>query len=220
MEKDNPKGAILQRDKKTYAIVPRTPAGILSADILDKISAVVKKYNIPVVKITSGQRIALVGLEKDQVDPAWNDLQIDHGEAEALCLHYVQSCPGNSLCKFGVDDSLGLGVELEGMFQGLDFPAKVKFGVSGCPMNCAEGYLRDVGVFAKAKGWTLIVGGNAGGRPRIGDVIAKDISRTQVVEFSRKFLEYYKDNARKKERTCRFIERVGVDTVINALDLP
>jgi NAD(P)H-nitrite reductase large subunit len=219
MKNDNPEGAILQRDKKTYAIVPRTPVGILSAEILDKISAVVKKYHIPVVKITSGQRIALVGLEKDQVGPAWDDLQIEHGEAEALCLHYVQACPGNSVCKFGVDDSLGLGIEIEAMFQGLDYPAKLKFGVSGCPMCCGESYLRDVGVFAKNKGWTLIVGGNAGGRPRIGDVIAQDISRSRVLELSKKFLEYYKENARKKERTCRFIDRVGIDKVKKALDL-
>ena len=219
MENDKPKGAILQRDKKTYAIVPRTPAGILNTEILDKISSVVKKYDIPVVKITSGQRIALVGLEKDQIDSAWNDLQIDHGEAEALCLHYVQACPGNSLCKFGVDDSLGLGTEIEEMYLGLNFPAKVKFGVSGCPFCCAESYLRDVGLFAKKSGWTLVVGGNAGGHPRIGDVIATGLSRDDAIELSKKFLKYYKENARKKERTCRFVDRVGIDAVKDVLGL-
>ena len=219
MKEIEPRGAILQRDKKTYAIVPRTPVGLVSSDILARIAKVVEKYDIPIVKITSGQRMALVGLEREQVDRVWEDLQMEVGMATELCLHYVQACPGNSVCRFGVDDSLGLGMELEEVLSGLDYPAKIKFGVSGCPMCCAESYLRDVGVFAKRKGWTLIVGGNAGGRPRIGDVLAVDISREEVVRLSREFLEYYKANARKKERTCRFMDRVGVETVKKALAL-
>ena len=130
---DIPKGAILQRDKETYAIVPRTPVGLVSPEDLERIAKVARKYQIPVIKITSGQRFALVGMKKDDVDKIWEDLGMDVGKATELCLHYVQACPGTAVCKFGVKDSLGLGMEIEKFFSGLDLPAKVKIGVSGCP---------------------------------------------------------------------------------------
>lgn len=206
-------GAILQRDKKTFAIVPKTPVGMINADILEAVAKVVRKYKIPIVKITSGQRLALVGLERDQVEPAWKDLGIGIGQATALCMHYVQACPGNSVCKFGVDDSLGMGTELENILTGISFPAKVKLGVSGCPMCCAESYLRDVGLFAKSKGWTLVVGGNAGGRPRIGDVLATDVPRAEAIALCLKFLQYYKAQGHPRERTARFVQRLGIETV-------
>lgn len=179
---ETPKGAILQRDKTTYAIVPRTPVGLVSPEILENISKVVRKYEIPIIKITSGQRMALVGLKADQVDAVWKDLQMDVGKATELCVHYAQACPGTAVCKFGVQDSLGLGLELEKMYEGIDLPAKVKFGVSGCPLCCGESYVRDIGVVGKKGGWTLIMGGNSGGRPRIGDVIAEDLTKEQVID--------------------------------------
>ncbi len=212
-----PEGAILQRDKKTFAIVPKTPVGLVSAEILETIARVVRKYKIPIVKITSGQRLALVGLEKDQIEAAWQDLGIGIGQATALCLHYVQACPGNSVCKFGVGDSLGLGTEMEETLTGMGFPAKVKVGVSGCPMCCAESYLRDVGFFAKAKGWTVIVGGNAGARPRIGDVLAVDLSREEAKALGLKFLHYYQAEGHARERTARFVQRLGIEAIKGAI---
>jgi NAD(P)H-nitrite reductase large subunit len=212
-----PEGAILQRDKKTFAIVPRTPVGMISADILERIAKVVRKYKIPIVKITSGQRLALVGLEREQLEPAWQDLAIGIGQATALCLHYVQACPGNSVCKFGVGDSLGVGTELEETLTGLAFPAKVKVGVSGCPMCCAESYLRDVGFFAKNKGWTVIVGGNGGGRPRIGDVLAVDLPRAEAVALGLKFMLYYQAQGHPRERTARFVQRLGIESIKEAI---
>jgi NAD(P)H-nitrite reductase large subunit len=121
-----PKGAILQRDKETYAIVPRTPVGLVSPEDLEQIVKAVRKYQIPVIKITSAQRFALVGLRKDDVDKIWEDLGMDVGKATELCLHYVQACPGTAVCKFGVKDSLGLGMEIENFFSDMDLPAKVK----------------------------------------------------------------------------------------------
>lgn len=217
MTETEPQGAILQRDKETYAIVPRTPTGILNPEILEKVAGVARKYKVPIIKITSGQRLVLVGLRHEDVNSAWHDLGLDIGRATELCLHYVQACPGNSVCKFGINDSLGLGMELEEMFTGLDMAAKVKMGISGCPMCCAESYVRDVGVFAKNKGWTLTVGGNAGARPRVGDVLAADISREEVIRLTKAFLEYYNSNAKKKERTSRFVDRVGIEAVKEAL---
>ncbi|MDA8419011.1 MAG: NAD(P)/FAD-dependent oxidoreductase [Desulfobacteraceae bacterium] len=206
-------GAILQRDKKTYAIVPRTPVGLVNADTLEAIARVVRKYQIPIVKITSGQRLALVGLTKEQLEPVWEELGIGVGQATALCLHYVQACPGNSVCKFGVNDSLGLGMELERDLTGMDFPAKLKIGVSGCPMCCGESYLRDLGFFAKSKGWTVVVGGNAGGRPRIGDLLAADLTREEAVALGLKFLRHYQEKGNPRERTARFLQRVGIEAV-------
>ncbi len=206
-------GAILQRDKKTYAIVPRTPVGLVNADILEAIARVVRKYQIPIVKITSGQRLALVGLSQEQLEPVWEELGTGVGQATALCLHYVQACPGNSVCKFGVNDSLDLGMELERDLTGMDFPAKLKVGVSGCPMCCGESYLRDLGFFAKNKGWTVVVGGNAGGRPRIGDLLAADLTREEAVALGLKFLRHYQEKGNPRERTARFLQRVGIEAV-------
>ncbi|WP_342448628.1 NAD(P)/FAD-dependent oxidoreductase [Desulfobaculum xiamenense] len=208
-----PEGAILQRDKETYAIVPRTPMGMLSPDILERLLSVVKKWDIPIVKITSGQRIALVGMKGEDVDPIWEDLGRDIGRATELCVHYVQACPGTSVCRLGVQDSLSLGAEIEKAYIGVDFPAKVKFGVSGCPLSCAEGKVRDVGITGSKKGFNLHFGGNAGNRARIADTIAEDLSREEVVALTAKLLDYYRANANKRERTARFVERVGIETI-------
>lgn len=210
-------GAILQRDKETYAIVPRTPLGLVTPDVLESIARVVKKYEVPVVKITSGQRMALVGFKETDVAAAWKDLGMDIGRATELCVHYAQACPGTAVCRFGVQDSLGLGMELEKMFIGMELPAKVKFGVSGCPMCCGESYVRDVGVLGKRKGWTVIFGGNSGGRPRIGDVVAEDVTQEEALDLVRRCLEYYAANGKKKERTARFMERAGIDALKGAV---
>lgn len=216
---DEPRGAILQRDKTTYAIVPRTPVGLVSPQVLEAITRVVRKYNIPITKIVSGQRLALVGIKKEDVDPVWHDLEMDIGRAVELCVHYVQACPGTAVCRYGMQDSLGLGLELEEKYLNLDLPAKVKMGVSGCPMCCGESFVRDIGLIGKKSGWLLAFGGNSGGRPRIGDVLAEDISRNEAVELVGRCLEYYKTNARKRERTARFIERTGIEGMKTALGL-
>lgn len=206
-------GAIIQRDKKTYAIVPRTPLGLVTPDILESIARAARKFNIPIVKITSGQRIALVGILPEQVPEVWKEMSLDVGRAVEPCMHYVQACPGTEVCRYGQQDSLGLGARLDREFVGMDLPAKAKMGVSGCPMNCGESYMRDFGAFGKKNGWTVVVGGNAGAKPRIGDIIAEDVSADQVVELARKFFDYYKTNAKPRERTARFINRVGIEEV-------
>jgi NAD(P)H-nitrite reductase large subunit len=208
---DAPKGAILQRDKKTYAIVPRTHAGLVSPEILEGVMKVVRQYNIPITKITSGQRLALVGIKKEDINPVWDALQMDVGRAIELCLHYVQACPGSAVCTYGQQDSLGLGLDIETFFYGYQLPAKVKIGVSGCPFCCGESYVRDIGIIGKKKGWIVTLGGNSGSRPRIADVLAKDLSKDEVIELIKKCLDYYKDNAKKKERTARFVNRIGIE---------
>ncbi len=206
-------GAILQRDKESYAIVPRTPVGLISPEVLDALNTVVKKYGIPIVKITSGQRIALVGMKAEQIGDIWKDLGTDIGRATELCVHYVQACPGTAVCQFGVQDSLGLGLEVEEMYKGFELPAKFKFGVSGCPFSCAEGLVRDIGITGSKKGWSVSFGGNAGANARVADILAKDLTKEDALDLVRKLLTYYKENAKKKERTARFVNRVGIDAV-------
>jgi NAD(P)H-nitrite reductase large subunit len=206
-------GAILQRDKETYAIVPRIPMGVLTPEILENLAKAARKYNVRIIKITSGQRIALVGLKQEDLKNAWKDLAMEVGPAEGLCVHYVQACPGTETCKFGQGDSLELAGKLEQLYVGRKdyIPAKTKFGISGCRLNCAESFLRDIGAFATPEGWTVIAGGNSGGRPRIGDVIAEKLSEEQVIKLIKNCLDYYTQNARQKERMPRFIQRIGVE---------
>ena len=213
MADTQPRGAILQRDKETYAIVPRTPVGLVTPDDLERIANVARKYSIPIIKITSGQRFALVGMKADQVDPIWADLGLDAGKAVEPCVHYVQACPGTAVCKFGLQDSLGLGMALETYFATLDLPAKAKIGVSGCPLCCGESFVRDIGVFGKKTGWTLVIGGSSARRPRVGDILAEDLDKDGVLALARKFLEYYNANAKKRERTAAFVDRVGIDNL-------
>ena len=211
------KGAILQRDKKTYAIVPRIPAGLVKRDDLHAISKVVDKYDIPIVKVTSGHRIALVGMPEEQILPIYHELGMDPGRAIELCLHYVQACPGTEVCKFGIQDSLGFGIRLEEIFAGTDLPAKFKVGVSGCPFCCGESFVRDLGLMGKKKGWTLAFGGNSGRRVRSADVLAEDLSDNEAIELAKKCVQFYAANAKKKERTARFVERVGIEEVKKAV---
>jgi NAD(P)H-nitrite reductase large subunit len=208
-----PKGAILQRDKETFAIVPRIPMGVLTPEILENLAKVARKYNVRIIKITSGQRIALVGIKHEDVDNVWKDLEMEVGPAEGFCVHYVQACPGTETCKFGQRDSLGLAAKVEKSYVGKQgyIPAKTKIAISGCKLCCAESYLRDIGAIAAPDGWTLAVGGNSGGRPRIGDVIAEKLSEEQTIELIKKCLDYYSENANPRERIPRFIQRIGIE---------
>jgi NAD(P)H-nitrite reductase large subunit len=214
---EHPPGAILQRDEATYAIVPRTPVGLVTPGHLEQIAAVARKFDIPIIKITSGQRFALVGIRPEQVEDVWHELGMDIGRAVELCLHYVQACPGTTVCQFGQKDSLGLGQEIEEFFMGMDLPAKVKVGVSGCPLCCGESFVRDIGLFGKKSGWNLVVGGSSARRARVGDLICEKIADEDVIPLVKKTLEYYRDNAKPRERMARFVDRIGIEEVKEAL---
>jgi NAD(P)H-nitrite reductase large subunit len=193
--------------------VPRIPAGVLTGENLEAIANVVKKYQVPVIKITSGHRLALIGIKKDDIDSVWQDLNMGIGRATELCFHYVQACPGTDFCRYGVQDSLALGVDLERRFYDIKFPAKLKIGVSGCPFSCGESYVRDIGIIGKKKGWTLIFGGNSGRKPRIGDVLSEELKTDELLKMVEKVLIYYRDNAKKRERTAQFADRIGIDEI-------
>ncbi len=208
---DTAKDGIVQRDKLTRAIVPRIPMGLLTPEILENLARVCRKYDIPVMKITSGQRVALIGIEPGDVGRIWEDLGADVGKPVGACIHYVQACPGSNFCRLGNNDSLGLAGEIERKYYGKDFPAKTKIAVSGCKLSCAESYLRDFGIFATKKGWTLVAGGSSGGRPRIGDVVAEDLADEDILKVLDACVGFYIENAKRRERMPRFIGRVGIE---------
>ncbi|MDD1673082.1 MAG: NAD(P)/FAD-dependent oxidoreductase [Methanomicrobiales archaeon] len=210
-------GAILQRDGKTFAVSTRTPAGIINPDHLERVASVARKYAIPILKITSGQRIALIGIKEEDLPAIFEDLGKDADRKAGPCLHYVQACLGTETCKFGTQDSIGLARSVESAFKDTIYPAKLKMGISGCPRCCGESHIRDIGLMGTTKGWTVIFGGNSGTRPRIGDVIAKNLSDEEALDLVQRLLEYYRDRAKPKERTARFIERIGIDTLKSEL---
>ncbi|MCX5876431.1 MAG: NAD(P)/FAD-dependent oxidoreductase [Deltaproteobacteria bacterium] len=195
---------------KTYNILPGPKMGLVTPDYLEAVAAAARKHNIPLLKLTSAQRIAIGGHTPETAAAIWQDFGQAEGPKKPVGIHYIQSCPGVQWCKFGRQDSPALGKKLEALMT-IPLPAKAKVGVSGCSMNCCEGFVRDLGVFGKKNGWTLVFGGNGGGLPRIGNIIAQDLNDDEVVGLAEKCLSHYAANARKLERTARFMERTDLE---------
>jgi NAD(P)H-nitrite reductase large subunit len=217
MLKDGEKGAVLQRDKETYAIVPHLSLGLITPDELRKIADVADKYKTAALKITSAARIAIVGLKEEDIDNAWKDLGMQPGAAVGLCVRSIKSCPGNSLCRLGQQNSLELGTELDKRYHGYELPGKFKIGVSGCPNQCGESSIKDLGFIGKAKGWTIVVGGNAASRPRLAEKITENVSTEEALAISRNIMTYFKENGKKGERIGRFIDRIGFENFQTAV---
>lgn len=208
--KDGEKGAVLQRDKETYAIVPHFSVGLVTANDLRKIADVADKYNVAAMKITSAARIAMVGFKKEDIDQAWQDLGIDPGHAVGLCVRSVKACPGTTLCRLGKQDSLSLGKELDSRYHGYQLPNKCKIGVSGCINNCAETPVKDIGFVGKPKGWTVMVGGNAASRPQLAQELVEGLTEEQALEVTDRIIKIYEQEGKKAERLGKFIDRIGL----------
>lgn len=205
------KGAIVQRDKETYAIAPHIPGGIIDPAGLKRIADVAEKYHAKALKITSAQRIAIVGIDPKDIDDAWGDLGMKAGAAIGLCVRSIKICPGTTFCKRGQQDSVGVGLKLDGKYHGMALPWKFKFGVSGCANSCAEPAVKDIGLIGTAKGWRLLVGGSSGVRPRLAQMLAENLSDEEVFALIDKIVNYYRDHA-KKQRLGEFIDEIGFET--------
>lgn len=214
-----PRGAVLQRDKKTYAIVPHMPGGITSPAALRKIADVAEKYGAAVIKATSAQRLAIVGLQHGDVEKAWTDLGMNPGAAVGLCMRSVKICPGTTFCKRGQQDAVGLGIELDKRYHGMELPSKFKMAVSGCQNSCAEPAVRDIGIMGTPKGYVVMVGGNAGFKPRLGDRIATQLEPDQVLDLVEKIINWFKENGKRNERIGELIDRVGLGTLKTGIGL-
>lgn len=209
MLKDGEKGAIIQRDKESYAVAPHIPCGVVSPQLLRKIADVAEKYQVPALKITSASRIAIVGIKEEQVDPIWKELEMDKGAATGLCVRSVKACPGTTFCKRGIRNSLGLGLKLDEIYHGMELPGKMKMGVSGCPNQCAETCIKDIGLVGFGKGWKLLVGGNGGALPRLSVELCKDLDDEQALKYVAALVEFYQNNARPHQRFGMMIDRMG-----------
>lgn len=192
-----------------YAVVPRLPSGVVTADQLEAFARAIRAFDIPIAKLTSGQRVSLMGVRGADVPAVWAMLGMGEGRAVKHGMHYVQACPGLTACGYGQQDSLALAAAMEARFGELTLPAKVKVGVSGCPMCCGESYLRDVGLLGRKGGWTVIFGGNAGGRPRVGDELASGLSAEAALDLVERALNRYAATAKQGQRTARYMEALG-----------
>lgn len=206
------KGAVLQRDKETYAIAPHIMGGIVTPDQLRKIADVAEKYGAAALKLTAAQRIAIVGLKEEDLDKAWEELGMKPGAAIGLCVRSVKICPGTTFCKRGLNDSVGIGAKLDELYHGKDLPNKLKIGVSGCPNSCSDSHTRDIGLIGTTKGWHMIVGGKGGRKPRLGDMLIQNVDEEGVLNMIEKIVDVYAENGAKHERLGDYIDRIGLDT--------
>jgi NAD(P)H-nitrite reductase large subunit len=209
--KDLPeKGAIVQRDMETYAIAPHIPGGIIDPAGLRKIADVAEKYHAKVLKLTSAQRIAIVGIAPEDIDKAWKDLGMAPGHAIGLCVRSVKICPGTTFCKRAKQDSVGMGLKLDELYHGMEMPSKFKIGVSGCINSCAEPAVKDIGLIGTTKGWRILVGGCSGAKPRIGVTITENLNDQQALDTVKKIVNSYRSCGTKK-RMGEYLEDVGVE---------
>ncbi|MDQ0245568.1 nitrite reductase (NADH) large subunit [Bacillus fengqiuensis] len=209
--------ANIQKDG-TYSVVPAMYGGVTNSQDLRKIADVVDKYEIPLVKLTGGQRIDLFGIKKEDLPKVWEDLDMPSGYAYGKSLRTVKTCVGEQFCRFGTQDSMALGIALEKKFQGLQTPHKVKMAVSACPRSCAESGFKDIGFIGIDGGWEIYVGGNGGTHVRGGDLLYKVKTNEEVMEITGAYLQYYRETANYLERTSAWVERVGLAHVQSILD--
>lgn len=208
--------ANIQKDG-TYSVVPRMYGGVTTSEDLRKIADVADKYQVGTIKVTGGQRIDLLGVKKEDLPKIWEELDMPSGSAYAKGLRTVKTCVGENYCRFGTQDSMGLGIQLEKKFEGLNTPHKVKMAVSACPRNCAESGIKDVGIVGVEGAWEMYVGGNGGTHLREADLLFKFKSGEELVEMIGAFLQYYRETANYLERTSAWVDRVGLEHVREVL---
>ena len=214
------KGAIAQRDRETYAIAPHIPGGIITDfALLRRIADVAEKYGAKAVKLTSAERFAIVGLQSKDLDQVWNELGLSPGAAVGLCVRSVKICPGTTFCRVAVQDAVGVGLKLDEKYHGHTLPNKFKIGVSGCPNNCSESSIKDLGLVGMQTGWRVLVGGFASGlKPRLADVIAGGLNDEQALTLADSVITWYKQTGKPK-RLGRVIDEIGLEKFLQDLGL-
>jgi nitrite reductase (NADH) large subunit len=204
--------ANIQKDG-TFSVVPRMYGGVTNPKELKRIAEVAEKFNVPTVKLTGGQRIDLLGVKKEDLTRMWEELDMPSGYAYGKSLRTVKTCVGADFCRFGTADSMGMGIKLEKRFERLNTPAKVKMAVSGCPRNCAESVIKDLGVVAIDGGWELYAGGNGGVKVRAGDLFVTVKTEEEVIEYTEAYMQYYRESGAYGERTSEWVKRVGIEHI-------
>ncbi|HKS82039.1 MAG TPA: nitrite reductase large subunit NirB [Candidatus Acidoferrales bacterium] len=204
--------ANIQKDG-TFSVVPRIRGGVTSPDELRRIADAAEKYNVRMVKITGSQRIDLLGVQKSDLPKIWADLGMPSGQAYTKGVRMVKTCVGTDFCRFGVQDSTAAGIELERRLENLYTPHKLKMGAVGCPRNCAEATVKDIGLVGQEGSWQVVVGGAAGKKVRKADLLVTVETTEAALEAASAFFQYYRENANYLERTYDFVERLGIEKI-------
>ncbi len=203
----------IQKDG-TFSVIPEIPGGVCTPEQLRRIADAAVKYEVPLVKLTGGQRIDLVGIPKHQLPSVWRDLGMPAGYAWGKSYRTCKSCIGDDYCRFGLGDSMELAAKIERRFRGIESPGKLKLATAGCPRNCSEALVKDVGAVAVEGGkWEIYIGGAAGSHVRKGDLLCTVDSHDEVLHYAGRFMQWYRENAKYKERTYTFVERMGIERV-------
>ncbi len=205
--------ANIQRDG-TFSVVPRIYAGVTTPDELMRIAQVAVKYQVKMVKITGGQRIDLLGIKKADLPAIWKELGMPSGHAYTKAFRTCKSCVGTDFCRYGLGDAIDLAQTIERRFQGIESPHKMKLATAGCPRNCSEAYVKDIGAVAIGEDkWEIYIGGAAGGTVRKGDLLYTATGHEETVKVIGRFMQYYREHAKYLERTYGFVERIGIDVL-------
>ncbi len=208
--------ANIQKDG-TYSVVPRMWGGVTNPSELRRIADVADKYKVPMVKVTGGQRIDLLGIKKEDLPAVWKELDMPSGHAYGKSIRTVKTCVGSEFCRFGTQNSTQLGIDLEHDLFNMWSPHKVKLAVSGCPRNCAEAGIKDVGIIGVDSGFELYIGGNGGIKTEVADFFVKVKTAEEVREYNAAFLQLYREEAFYLERTVHYLQRVGMEHIKKAV---
>ncbi len=218
MLQDGEKGVVIQRDKQTYAVAPHLTCGVADPATLRRIADVAERHGLT-IKVTSEQRIALIGVKPEMVDQIWQELGLPHGHVVGNTVRGVKACPGTDFCKRGQQNSLKMGRLLDERYHGTPLPGKMKFGVSGCAFQCAETNFKDIGLVGKPRGWAIYIGGNGGGKPRIGQLFVDNVGEETALEIVDRLVELFRKNAQKHDRMGRLVERYGLEAIRAAVGI-
>jgi len=183
---------------------------LVTPELLRRIADVGEKYNAQAIKITGATRIAIIGIQEEDVDQVWQEIQLDKGAAVGLCVRSIRSCPGTTYCRLGKQDALGIGMELDKHYHAKILPSKFKMAVSGCHLSCSESWVRDIGLIGLKDGWQVVIGGNVGADPRIAQEVACGLVDADILEVVDKIVQCYQETAKKGERLGKTIERIGL----------
>lgn len=208
--------ANIQKDG-TYSVVPRMWGGVTNPSELRRIADVADKYKVPMVKVTGGQRIDLLGIKKEDLPAVWKELDMPSGHAYGKSIRTVKTCVGSEFCRFGTQNSTQLGIDLEHDLFNMWSPHKVKLAVSGCPRNCAEAGIKDVGIIGVDSGFELYIGGNGGIKTEVAEFFVKVKTAEEVREYNAAFLQLYREEAFYLERTVHYMQRVGMEHIKKAV---
>jgi NAD(P)H-nitrite reductase large subunit len=217
--KDGDQGVVLQRDRLTYAVAPHIPCGMVTPELLRKIADVAERYQCQALKLTSAERIALIGLQEQDIEKVWQDLGMQPGAVTGERVRSVRVCPGTDFCKRGQQNSLAIGRVIDTAHHGQPMPGKLKIAVSGCPNQCTETATKDIGLVGTKSGWDLWVGGSGGVNPRLATRIARRCGDEEIVRLVDGVVTFYKTNAEPKERLHRLLSRRGMSQLAEFLGI-